>query len=382
MLTRFSPLGDVLSFLIYLYTDVGFHDGPESPRDRITNLRRNVVIKVAGGKKLFSTLSLTINVSSCTAFFKLRFSIGKAAAIHLYIPPEHIISITQRDKPVNDVTPHAARQDQSNYLEFLLDTSARLIGPVGQFLPLQKAETELLDAVARVASQLTLFISLPSQAFTRHQLQLVCNVAARTLWTSCPDHSALHNAYGGQGAQELRLQQLHQASTRGIENPPSYNHHTINIGVSEPKRPDKRRRSDTDSDSDPLEHAALFRTICQTMMAQQRVELRAELLAELAKMEKSIIKKTIDLVNKRSLEIKTEILEEIDYDKIEDDVAEEVLPRVIDEVRDEFETCIEDRVCGIKIEMEDFVKEEMKNVESNLTDTMENGTWQFTASAD
>ncbi|KAF3769399.1 hypothetical protein M406DRAFT_102709 [Cryphonectria parasitica EP155] len=363
-------------------------DLSSSSCDRINNLRRNIVVK---GRE--STIILFLDILSNTAFFKIRFFVDPYS-IFLFIPPEHIMSITRVDQVGTDGVLHCSSPNQKmsrhsplTCLQFCLSKPVLLVGPVGHFLPLGNAQTQALASLEELAVKTTLTISIPPQAFSDEHFQAICSVSAST-WRSYPDHSTLDNLYCGQGGQIITITPSPEVHNETGSSPPSYNKLDELDELSFPTspRPNKRRRVDPEPSSDLARIQEFVQSVCQGMISQQQSKLRKDLLAELIKMEERITDAASQTLSKQIQDLKSEIVTEYQaqLETLQTEVVAEVTPQVMSGIWDEFDARIDDQVCGIKIELEDFVKDEMRAVQDSVLDAvpevLSDGIWHFTPS--
>ncbi|CAN8095100.1 unnamed protein product [Discula destructiva] len=325
--------------------------------------------------------------STNTAFFKLRVSHpvpgNKNGSVYLHIPPEQIISISHSTHTV------ARTAQPRRRLQFLLARPVVLIGPRGWVLP-SSERNQLSTTLRAAATRTALAIHLPARAICQDEVDMLCIASADASWTSCPILSELNSLYIGQGGQVVSVPLIPEHS------PPPYNkeieRHNIDDSdgryISEP--PAKRQRADTGQkryDEGAHEEAHeeaqdAVRKLCRDIQTALRSELlagqaslRAEMLGELKELEGRILAATRQFASDQIEELKTEVT-----GNVQDEVAVEVTSCVLEQVRDEYELYIDDRVDGIKLEMEAFVKDEMENAQDSIVDRFQEGTWHFRSS--
>ncbi|KAF3763522.1 hypothetical protein M406DRAFT_357106 [Cryphonectria parasitica EP155] len=174
------------------------------------------------------------------------------------------------------------------------------------------------------------------------------------------------------------------------QSPPPYNGEAKRRDDDGSDRPPPKRQR-VDPGRIPCEDAGddagdAVRKLCHELMAQHQLALRSEFLAgqtalrteilgELKQMEERVLHATRHFVSEQINGLKTEVA-----DDIQGDVAVEVTVSVLDQVRDEYELYIDDRVDGIKLEMEASVKDEMESAQDDIINRFQEGTWQFRSS--
>lgn len=165
---------------------------------------------------------------------------------------------------------------------------------------------------------------------------------------------------------------------------PSYDGFTQPVGLS--PRPNKRPRARSHSRSHIEEekresshlivrhltelHKTFFAEVKEQMIRMVRMEER------MIRMEERMINTAGQYPNEQVQQLKNELVEEISAD-----VLAEVTPEVLGQVEAAYEQYVDDRVDGIKLELEDFVQDEMRSVQDTVLDEFAGGPWRFQRAA-
>ncbi|CAN8101345.1 unnamed protein product [Discula destructiva] len=349
---------------------------------------------------IHSDLNLFYNETSSAAFFKLRFSIAaeeKDGFVYLQIQPEQIASLVQ-DRS-NDRSPEIARLCQTSArgsvaLHFTLNTPGAMIGPSKWPLPGDKVKQEALDNMHFLAAQTELVVHMPHGPIGAPQLRSLCLAASsKSLLHSSASHADLETLYEGRGGKVIHLPDApaYVVDSLAAAPPPAYDE------AAEPSQPrqtsdaqpmpsKKRRRESSDAptatpglaveaNTDAKSYVAVpeaservrdqmrsyIKELCEESMAEQRASLRKEVFVELEKMETRIKLAAAEQVERLTYSVTDEVLH-----RIHDEIAEGVS-------RDELEEIIDDKVTGIKIDMEGFVEDEMRVAQDKILDHFETG---------
>lgn len=328
---------------------------------------------------------------SNTAFFRLRLLLVPKdnLFIYIYIYPEQVDSLShdQSTSKNADLARLCGRSSApgTTCLRLRLRTPGSIIGPLDWPMLLRKADASVLGHIQYLASQTALVVHIPQGALSGAQIRSLCVAVSSGLLTTSADHAAFSRLYDGRGCrviQDFSATTTHESDESGA-GPPSYDEVA---GPSQPPpepqsesgqpAPSKKRRlaspspeaeADAEANVAVAERSVFLRDqmrvyiegICGEMLSQRQAEFRNEVFAELGMMETRINAN----VNERMDSLKDDIV-----GRVEDGLEQAVS-------RDDLEDVIDDRVAGIKIEMEDFVKDEMRAVEDKMLDHFENGTW-------
>lgn len=338
------------------------------------------------------TLHLFFDSASNAAFFKLRLPIdieGKTF-VYIFIEPEQVVRLIQ-DKTSDRRTEHARLCGNpargTVCLRFTLSRPSSVAVPFSWPLPAHEVDGQGLSRVQFLARQTALVIHVPRDALSAAQTRALCSAAStHGLLKSHAFHADTSMLFQGQGGK--LIEDISAITTEDDQSTASLPSYDEVAGMSQPppepqsqsgqSAPSKKRRLASPSPSPSpeeeaeakvavAERSAFLRDqmrvyvedICQEMLAHRQAEFRKEVFAELGRME---------------TRINANMRERIDT--LKDDIVERVEEGLEQAVsRDDLEDVIDDRVAGIKIEMEDFVKDEMRAVEDKMLDHFESGTW-------
>lgn len=347
---------------------------------------------------------LTFSCSRDTAFFRLRILLvpGDTYA-YLMIPPEQITSLTCDQTSTSPEVAKACRSMRGTIrLRFTLRRSASLIGP-GTWLK-EQVDEQVLNFLRSLTTQTTFAIHVALESQLKPRLTDLCKALSSDQLRSDQHLADISKLYKGEGGKVMVMDNSALRAVGKNASPPSYDEH----GASTPSgslRPSTKRRPVGEDASPPSyeEHGASSPSGgSQPSTKRRRVgedatppgydengssspsgKLQSHLggdeqevgqtLAlchqlfhqELGKMERRIT----DTFTSQLEQLKSEIM-----DHIEERVSE-VAEEVKAEATGDCNYYVDDVLTGIKIEMEDFVKEEMGNVEERIIDTMEGATW-------
>lgn len=345
------------------------------------------------------TFDIHFNAASETAFFKLRVPVKlkdfphEKTPLFLYIHPDRVTSLVY-DGP--DKMPDDIRQklgtDAIICLRFSLNKPADMVVPRASSLTprRQRGHGDKLDCLRLLAQETSLSVYLTLQdSLSEVLFRSLCAAVTDGTLQALDGAADMSGLYSGTGGEVL---QVGNPCPPPMESPPSYDElgasppsaslkdgkikgslpipymspHTADIfsklASAQASTSKKRRRgSPSDAagaDSDPGAHSmeATCRKLMQDMMYQFRQEERAYLRSELQQM-------------------KTEITEYVDsrLDRVVDNLdvysVDEVDER-IEEVRqcneDMVDVKVEDRVDYVKLELEEYVEDQIVGAEERL----------------
>jgi len=156
-------------------------------------------------------LGLYRNIQSEKAFFRISAQVALKASTHrhsriyLFVPPEHIKSLTLEDNPE---TQHKLGSG-TVCLRFSLSTPPTLFGPKLALTPKNKAAGDRLDALRALASQLSFSVyTNPSTKLLPRQLLLLCEAASQHQLRSITALADPANLYDGEGGQAVEVEGL------------------------------------------------------------------------------------------------------------------------------------------------------------------------------
>lgn len=347
------------------------------------------------------TFSLYFDSSSNIAFFKIKATIsvrdlsrGKnQTAISLFIYPEDVVSLVhdQSNTSSPEVAAVASKKlsdCRTTCLRFTLSKPASLIAPLHiPLAPKSRKDAQVLRSLHMLANTIALSVHFAHEALPTSELMArVCDAATKKTLKSSINHGDLTQLYGGQGGKvidvdpqnwpvvRVRDEQETAVSETSAESPPSYDELVSHsLPPPQPARSSKRPRASLGYSEGGLESPDMM-NICRKAVAEQiallrgglRAEIRREVKAQLGELEDGLMERVDQRLEDQISELREDLSGQVDST---DDRVDEV-ERHMDDLIDER---IEDRVLGVKIDMQDFVKDEMANVEDTIIKHFEDG---------
>lgn len=346
------------------------------------------------------TFNIFFDSSSRAAFFRLRATIlvrdsskdKIQTSVSLFIYPEHVTSLVHN--PSSTLSPEVAAVAsklsgcRTTCLRFTLSKPSSLIAPIHiPLAPRSKKDAQVLRSLQMLANTTALTVHFAHEALPTSELvSQVCNAAAANALKSSINHSDLSQLYGGQGGRVIgdglqswpvpcaKDEQETAALETSAESPPPYN----DLVPNPPPPPHstrslKRPRTSSGSSEGELDSPDLL-GICRKAVAEQmalmrgdlRAEIRREVKAQLGELEDGLMERVDRRLENHIAELREDFSGQIDSTDGRVDEVERHMDDLIDEG-------IEDRVLGVKIDMQDFVKNEMANVEDTIIKHFEDG---------
>ncbi|ROV99047.1 hypothetical protein VMCG_06581 [Cytospora schulzeri] len=355
-------------------------------------------------------LNLFFDLSSSTAFFKLRAAVVLEGAtpqdqvktyVYIFIHPEQVLSLVQEEVetlPEGAISP-AARLSSCKFmcLRFVLSKPVSVVAPVdAPVRPKSTTDFQLLDTLELLMQQNTLAIYLALDALPNSKrLQSLCQASSNSSLKSHPKHADLSGLYGGRGGRIVecpigsaksgntskgkeRIQERDEATEDDdpLEIPPSYNEVALSpqstASAPQPPFPKKRRRVSFESGAPATDQMNILE-ICGKMLARQQAEMQRGLFAHmderLQQMEARLVERLDHRMSEQLEGLKSDICTQV----------EERMDIRIDEVTVDVDALIderiEDSILGIKMDLESFVKDEVRNVEDDIRDDLQEGSF-------
>lgn len=346
------------------------------------------------------TFYLYFDPSSNVAFFRLRTTISVRdssadkiqTTVFVFIYPEHVTSLVhdQSSELPPEVTAVAFKKHsgcRTACLRFSLSKPPSLVAPLHVPLaPRSPKDVQVLRSLQTLASATSLAVHFAHEALPVPELlSRLCNAAAAKALKSSIEHGDLSRLYGGQGGKVVEVNQDWPVSCADDENetaaletsarsPPSYDE--LAPGPPPPlhqgrslKRP-RTRSGYSEGGLEPPDMLGICRRVVTEQMAlirgDLRAEIRREVKAQLGELESGLMERVDQRLEEQIADVRGELSGLIDSN---DDRIDEV-ERHMDDLIDDG---IDDRVAGIKIDMMDFVKGEMANVEDTIIKHFEDG---------
>lgn len=316
-----------------------------------------------------------------TAFIKLRAGIAlktpapAKTTIFLFVHPERIRTL------ILDETPESTSQDavkkklgQNTYcLRFILERPGALVGPASaeNIIPKNKSSGELIHHLRSLARETKFAVYLPAKVVTKARLLSLCEAASSDGLKSIPWQADMTCLYGGKGGRLIE-----DNSEDPSANPPSYDelepgppmpptshgkpcaiflrtlqraHDSVGSSSQGPSK--KRRRESGGSDAPPTDMSTM-EAMCRKIMYEMKAELKQDMSDRLQQLETTIMER----LEERLAEESARIEEHVDQQLLE----------VREETTDEIGSRIEDEYYGVRVRLEDFVKDEVQDAEERI----------------
>lgn len=321
------------------------------------------------------TLDLHFDPPSRTAFFKLRATVtlkSQRTNIFLFIAPERIKSLALDESPEpRSIPSDVANKLGSTYacLHFNLDVAADLVGPkFVDFIPKNKTVGHILDQLRSAARVSAFSIYISHKVLPKTQLLSLCRIVSQSDFKSIAGQADLKCLYHGKGGKVIcggsvptpsnEMAFLPQPSD---ENPPSYDEAgpsppPVSTADSSQSANKKRRRDSTGTAGQSTELLMAMEAMCRKMLQEQKAELRSSIIDEMKQYVSEEIQELETRINKQ-------IEEQVERyaEKQEDHLADG-----LQEVRNDVDDKVEDEFYGLRLRLEDFVKEELQDVEERV----------------
>lgn len=325
--------------------------------------------------------------SNNTAFIKLRAAVALKApapaktSLFLFVHPERIRTVTLDESPERRSQEIVKKKlGQNTYcLHFTLDRPVALIGPASLegIAPKNKGSAEILHHLRSLAQETSFSVYLPAKVVSKARLLSLCEAASGHNLASITWQADMTCLYGGKGGRVI--EDAPEAST---VNPPSYdelepgpplpptsqgklcvpppsvpyNALTSAAGSSFQGPSKKRRRESGNSDTPPAELSAV-EAMCRKLMGEMKAELKLDMSKQLQKLEDNIVVRLEQRLAEESARIEEHF--------------EQKLLEVREETTDEIGTRIEDEYYGVRVRLEDFVKDEVQDAEERIVHHIE-----------
>ncbi|KAK7732485.1 hypothetical protein SLS53_008490 [Cytospora paraplurivora] len=266
-------------------------------------------------------------------------------------------------------------------------------------------DAQVLRSLTMLANTTAIAVQFAHEALPMSGLMaLVCAASAKNALKSSLNHGDLSQLYGGQGGKVLEegFQDWPVPSAEGENemaapeasagSPPSYDGLYSNPTSSpRPAQSLKRPRAYSgcfDGDADRpdvlsickklvVEHMAHLRgelrdELRDELRGELRDEIRGEIKTQIEEQNKGLIERVDRRVDEQIAQLRDDVTWQVDKTEERMDEVERHMDNLIDEG-------IEDRVLGVKLEMQEYVKDEMAEVEDKIIKHFEDGrvTLQF-----
>lgn len=358
-------------------------------------------------------LTLFYDPVSRIAFVKVRVLVHpkENVSVYLNLHPEQITNLAH--DPTTDRAAELVRllARGSVALRFTLKAPGTMVGPPEWPFPAGEIGQGILDDVQFLAAQTDLVIHVPLGIISNTQTRSLCLAFSQGSLIASVTHAGLGFLYGGRGGKVLQLVETPSVPPP-VYDPPAGRSRARQESV-EPSAPAKKRRRgsggsqtaapmpevseppDAPQASPELQErvdleasvAAMersehlrdqYRSYIQ-MLCGEVMDLREKKMEEAMDMRE---KKMEEAMAKREVDLRAEFHTQLKSSEARimaglEDMGLELEARLVDMIHQDYseyatkvdlEDVIDDRVAGIKIEMEEFVKDEMRSAHEIVAD--------------
>ncbi|KAK2598701.1 hypothetical protein N8I77_012093 [Diaporthe amygdali] len=343
----------------------------------------------------FSTtpVSLGLNFDSMAKSVSLRLRVvvqihrdsSNKTPLYLHIGPEDIETITSQG-------PHQElAASKTNRLDIRLKRSVALIGPPFRLRPSNKARAGVVNSTRDLAMRHEFFIHVQHGLISEAQHTAISQAVYSEY--SYSGHADLSSLYGGLGGKQVATRAAETSSAPVGDGtdlpPPSYDELEAPPPMaplwqgSDPGPSSKKRRLNSPA-ADPTASLLAVETICRKLMAEQQA-ITEQALRALEDRLTTHLDSRYDRLQRENQEAQTKLSDELNskmgelrgqvdelkqkVDGLDENMAEELekLSEEIQVVSDDIESRVDFRVddtaVGVKIELEEFIRDELKDVE-------------------
>jgi hypothetical protein len=336
------------------------------------------------------TLDVHFDAESHTAFFKITANLalkGKRSRsnIFLFIAPERIRSLDYVEQDDQSVSASKTLSTSTHSLQFVLVEPPGLVVPKDDYVPKGETARTTLEALQALSRVTRLRVDLPSNVLAKQRLDVLCEKASTSgALKTMAGVANLAKLYGGKGGQVIESRQCETVEVRAdgepsgsaekaapsaapheyprgkeaaptqvaAEFPPSYD----DLGHSPPSYPPSNKRRRLDSGSEGTSQAGLkIEEICRQGFS--------EIGRRLDHIEKQLgtLGSRLDRVEQRMSSMGSS------SDRQPQPCSSERSDQGEDEL-DQRVGCIEERVTGLEEQLDTRLSELTKNVDDQLTE--------------
>ncbi|KAI0815421.1 hypothetical protein GGR55DRAFT_686287 [Xylaria sp. FL0064] len=302
-------------------------------------------------------LDLHYDVRSSKAFFKFRAAVALKShprshntAVFLFVHPERIRALVLDDSPCAEAS---ILGPETVCLHFKLGRLPALVVPKESLAPRNQTSGNLLDSLRTVVQQATfsVYVRIPCRRLPRQRLHALCGAASRNELRSIAAHSNASDLYAGAGGGGGELLREHESAIEPlVEGPPSYNEVPPGPppGVSALHK--RRRLSTLESEPVPLERLdrKYIEDICAYMIDNRLGQLRRDVAKQLQDLENRVI-----------------------------DYVDEQLILQRQEAKEDIGLQIEDEYYGLKLDLQNYVREEIQEAEGRIFDHLSTASFSL-----
>lgn len=335
-------------------------------------------------------LDLHYDARSSKAFFKLRAAVAlkshprsRNTPVFLFIHPERIRALGFDDSPC--AAEAKALGAETIGLHFELSRSPALVVPKESLAPRNQTSGNMLDSLRTVVQQtiFSVYAKIPCRRLPRQRLIALCDAVSRNELGSIAAHSNALSLYAGAGGKIVEGDSLVRSDNTAIsernepaimpqaENPPSYDevppgpplasksirHRCLLFSfrftdslVLVPGPHKRRRLSTPEAESVSLKRLdqKYIEDICAQMIDNRLGQLRRDVTKQLQDLENRVI----DYVDEQLIVQRQEATEELGRQT-------------------------EDEYYGLKINLQDYVREEIEEAENRILDHLSTASFSL-----
>jgi hypothetical protein len=314
-------------------------------------------------------LDLHYDARSSKAFFKLRAAVAlkshprsRNTPVFLFIHPERVCALVFDDSPC--AVEAKALGTETVGLHFKLSRSPALVVPKEPLAPRNQTSGNLLDSLRAVAQQTTfsVYAKIPCRRLPRQRLLGLCGAVSRNEVGSITAHSNASSLYAGAGGTIIEggslarpgstaVSEEHETTTLPqAENPPSYDEVPPGPPLATAGSHKRRRLSTPEAESVPLKRLdrKYIEDICAQMIDNRLGQLRRDVTKQLQDLENRVI----DYVDEQLIVQRQEATEELGRQT-------------------------EDEYYGLKINLQDYVREEIEEAEGRILDHLSTASFSL-----
>ncbi|KAL1853920.1 hypothetical protein Daus18300_011662 [Diaporthe australafricana] len=344
------------------------------------------------------SFDMTFDSTTKSIFLRLRVVVqihrdsSNKTPLYLYIGPDDIETITCRD---SHQSPAAST---ANRLDIRLRSPVALIGPPFRLRPSNKARANVVNCARDLAMRREFSILIQEGLISEPQSTAIREAVYSEYRSS--ENLDLASLYGGLGGKQLGPKAPETGPAPeddGTEMPPpSYDQVDAPPPMaplwqeSDPEPSSKKRRLST-STADPTTSLLAVETICRKLIAEQQAKteqtLRAmedRLTTHLDSRYNCLQRESQEARNELSSELNSRMSElrgQVDELKQKVDGHNETMVEELEKLSEEIQVVsddiesrvdfrVDDTAVGVKIELEDFIRDELKDVEEAVRSSL------------
>ncbi|KAI0190518.1 hypothetical protein EV127DRAFT_92287 [Xylaria flabelliformis] len=316
-------------------------------------------------------LDLHYDARSSKAFFKLRATVAlkshprsRNTTVFLFVHPERIRTLVLDDSPC--AAEARTLGPETVCLRFELSRMPALVVPNESLAPRNQISSNLLDSLRAVIQQaaFSVYAKIPCRRLPRQRLLALCGAVSRNELRSIAAHSSASSLYAGAGGKFIEGDSLFRADSTAVseehasaieppvENPPSYDE----VAPGPPPaalvpNPNKRRRSST-PEPKPASLERLDRKYIEEICAHMIENRLGQLKRDVAKQLQDLENRVIEYVDEQLI---------IQRQEITNDVGLQT----------------EDEYYGVKLDLENYVREEVQEAEGRILDHLSTASFSL-----